>query len=128
MPVPNSGCHFRIGIFQSNTPLAESRAINLQFQGTFVVTPTTNASGIAHLGGSVSLRDTTRDDNISFFQRPEVGLADFQYVDTGRIIGADRVYRIGLEGAYIDGPYSVQGEFMNTWVERRADPSRPASQ
>jgi phosphate-selective porin OprO/OprP len=88
--------------------------------GRFVVSPTTDASGTVHLGGSVSLRDTTRDDNISFFQRPEVGLADFQYVDTGRIQGADRVFRLGFEGAYVQGPYSVQGEFMNTWVERQA--------
>ena len=87
--------------------------------GRFVVSPTFEASGPLHLGGSISLRNTTSDDNVQFFQRPEVGLADFQYVDTGRIWGADRLYRIGLEGAYLHGPYSIQGEFIQTWVGRQ---------
>jgi phosphate-selective porin OprO/OprP len=87
--------------------------------GRFVVSPTFEASGPLHLGGSISLRNTTSDDNVQFFQRPEVGLADFKYVDTGRVLGADRLYRLGLEGGYIHGPFSVQGEFMHTWIGRQ---------
>jgi phosphate-selective porin OprO/OprP len=88
--------------------------------GRFVMSPKIDTSDIVHLGGSISLRDTTKDDNIFFFRRPEVGLADFRYVDTGRILDAESVIRLGLEGAYVRGPYSVQGEIMSAWVGRQA--------
>jgi phosphate-selective porin OprO/OprP len=87
--------------------------------GRIVLSPSFDSAGQFHLGGSISLRNTTSDDNVKIFQRPEVGLADFKYVDTGRIFGVDRLSRLGLEGAYIQGPYSVQGEFIHTWIGRQ---------
>lgn len=48
--------------------------------------------------------------------RPESHLAPYA-VDTGRIEaeGADTV---GLEGAWVRGPVSVQAEYLRTWVNR----------
>lgn len=110
------------GIFAGDlTPRVDGGDLGRGISGRFVVSPTAEESGIVHLGGSISLRDTASEDNVSFAQSPEVGLADFRYVDTGRILGADRVFRLGLEGVYIQGPYSLQGEYMNARVERQVD-------
>lgn len=52
-----------------------------------------------------------------FSSRPDVGLAPLRVVDTGNITGIDSTDRVGLEGAWIQGPWSVQGEFIRARVD-----------
>lgn len=54
--------------------------------------------------------------------RPEAGLAD-RLVDSGNLATVDDIDRTGLEGLWIGGPWSVQGEYLRA---RIALDGRPA--
>jgi phosphate-selective porin OprO/OprP len=77
-----------------------------------------DGASLVHVGASYSYRDTTRDtsdggldaDAARFRSRPEAHLFD-RFVDTGNF-ASDRVDLVGLEGAWVEGPLSVQGEYM----------------
>ncbi|MFC1778556.1 porin, partial [Pseudomonadota bacterium] len=49
---------------------------------------------------------------------PEISTIDDYYVDTGAIIGAEKVVRLGLEAHKQIGPVSWQSEFITTAVKR----------
>ncbi|HWT16291.1 MAG TPA: porin [Patescibacteria group bacterium] len=72
-----------------------------------------------HLGIAVSSQEQAK--NVARFStRPEAELANFRLVDTGILPEAERNTQIGLEAAYSNGPWAVQGEYI------RADLSRAA--
>ncbi len=75
-------------------------------------------SSVLHVGGSLSLRSTRRNNSVGFKSRPEIGLTDVRFVNTGRITGASSIRRLGVEAVAIRGPYSVQAEYMRTRVAR----------
>jgi phosphate-selective porin OprO/OprP len=50
--------------------------------------------------------------------RPEVGLTDVRYVDTGDLPGINHITRLGLEGALQTGPISLQAEYIRTFLSR----------
>ncbi len=88
------------------------------FTGRLTATPVLDGSVLLHLGGSLSLRKTEDSEGVIFRTRPESGIADVRYVNTGPIKGADDIYRLGLEAAFIQGPYSLQAEYIMTKIER----------
>lgn len=53
-----------------------------------------------------------------FRARPEAGLTDLRLVDSARIAGVDRIERAGLEALWIDGPWSVQSEYLLSSAQR----------
>jgi phosphate-selective porin OprO/OprP len=54
---------------------------------------------------------------------PEAGLAPV-LLDTGTLAGVERIDRTGLEGLWIEGPWSVQGEYLHArTVFQRGDRS-----
>jgi phosphate-selective porin OprO/OprP len=63
---------------------------------------------LLHFGGSYSIRHPNKP--ISLEQRPETHrtahLAEVVHLDVGR------VHLVGIEAAYVDGPFSLQGEYM----------------
>lgn len=61
---------------------------------------------LIHVGGSVSY---STDESARFRSRPESDFLD-RTVDTGTI-AADDTTVLGLEGAWVEGPLSVQGEY-----------------
>lgn len=73
---------------------------------------------LAHLGVSYSLRIPESGDRerIRFRQRPELRTDD-RFVNTGNF-PVNLENRLGLEGAVVYGPLSIQGEFMQTWLDR----------
>jgi phosphate-selective porin OprO and OprP len=79
---------------------------------------------LLHLGTSYSLRNPKEggfsgtgntDDSIRFRQRPDMYTRD-HIVDTGAL-KIDQENRLGLEGAFMYGPFSMQGEFIQTWLD-----------
>ncbi|WP_252725933.1 porin, partial [Acinetobacter baumannii] len=50
--------------------------------------------------------------------RPEAGLTDIRYVDSGALVTADQIRRTGLEGIWIRGPFSLQAEALQATVTR----------
>ena len=73
---------------------------------------------VFHLGSSISARDISDTDSFFFRRRPESGLTDVRYVDTGDIFNPEHVYRYNLEAAVTAGPFSVQGEYIGSRMTR----------
>ena len=71
-----------------------------------------------HVGGSLSYRWNTSEDNTRFRSRPEVATIDDYFVDTGEIAGAENNGRIGFEASHVAGRLSWQTEIIATRVQR----------
>ncbi|GAB3313026.1 OprO/OprP family phosphate-selective porin [Luteimonas notoginsengisoli] len=79
-----------------------------------------NAKGdVLHLGLTAS-RERPDSESLRLRARPEVGLTGVRLVDTGTLAGVDTVQRTGLEGLWIRGPWSVQGELLQVHADRAA--------
>jgi phosphate-selective porin OprO/OprP len=75
---------------------------------------------VYHLGSSVSFRDISDTDSFYYRNRPESGLTDVRYVDTGDIFNPEHVYRYNIEAAVTAGPFAVQGEYIGSRMTREA--------
>lgn len=71
---------------------------------------------LLHLGGSYSLRYPDEDD-FEYETEPEAHLLD-DFLETGNL-SADRADLLGLEAAWVAGPFSLQGEYMYNDVTSR---------
>jgi phosphate-selective porin OprO/OprP len=71
-------------------------------------------ANLLHLGAAYSCRNP--DDTIRYSQRPEAHLAH-RFVDTGTF-GADQADLVGLEAAWVDGPLSLQSEYIMAYADR----------
>ena len=71
-----------------------------------------------HLGGSLEFRQPDDENEVQFKAGPESKVSGVELVDTGRISEVDHTYKYGLEAASVFGPFSVQGEYIYTEVER----------
>ncbi|KRE88531.1 porin [Frateuria sp. Soil773] len=92
----------------------------------FAWVPLNRAGNVLHLGvsasrewpaGSTDGRGIHTPPGTRLRARPEAGLAD-RLIDSGTLAPARRVERRGLEGVWIDGPWSVQGEYLEARVAR----------
>lgn len=79
-----------------------------------------DGSRLLHLGFSLSLKNV-RDQTISITSRPEVGVTDERLMQTGDF-EADSGLIMGLEAAWVNGPLSLQGELIRTWVKGGSSP------
>ena len=87
-----------------------------------VFTPIKEKNEVIHLGLAVSeeSRDATTDGRgittpatARFRARPEANLTGTRLIDSGALKNADSIDRVGLEGAWIHGPWLVQGEYLH---------------
>jgi phosphate-selective porin OprO/OprP len=117
------------GYYWGNDLLGDNHGTTLA--GRVAWTPRKAAGDVLHLGLAASRED--RDHftdgrgirnapSARFGTFPEAGLTSVRLVDTGVLAGADRVDRAGLEGLWIGGPWSVQGEWLRAKVSRLANP------
>ena len=90
-------------------------------------TPRKADGDVLHLGVSASSehRDSTTDGrgiehapSARVSSPPEAGLTPVRLVDSASLSNANRVERSGLEGLWIGGPWSVQGEILHENVSR----------
>lgn len=72
---------------------------------------------LLHLGVSYSHRNY-HNDTVRFRERPEAHLAP-RLVDTGTF-PAEYGDFIGTEAAWVDGPFSLQGEYVHAFIEGRS--------
>lgn len=72
-------------------------------------------AALLHLGAAYSYRNP--DETVRYRSRPETPIGD-RFVDTGNI-PIDQVDLLGLEAAWIAGPFSLQGEYMWANVDRQ---------
>jgi phosphate-selective porin OprO/OprP len=87
-----------------------------------VFNPIKEKTEVIHLGLAVSRenRDATTDGrdimtppSARFRARPEANLTATRILDTGNLKNVDNIDRVGLEGAWIHGPWLVQGEYLH---------------
>lgn len=92
-----------------------------------VWTPVKAAGNVLHLGLAVSQenprgwrdgRDVHHEATARLRARPEAGLTDLRLVDSGALVTADKINRAGLEGIWIRGPFSLQGEALQATIKR----------
>ena len=95
--------------------------------GRVAWTPRKAAGDVIHLGIAASRehRESTVDGKgidhapaARLSTPPEAGLTPVRLVDTGSLSNADSVQRRGLEGLWIGGPWSLQGELLHEDVSR----------
>lgn len=98
----------------ANSEGDESRGV----AGRVTFAPVNTKRKVLHLGGSLTYRKPDDDKEVSFDTHPESRVADEELVDTGNINNVDNTAQLGLEAAYALGPFSVQGEYLNTAVAR----------
>lgn len=63
-----------------------------------------------HLGGSIHYRDTKNLETLRYRARPFVRTTDLRFVDTRNIAGTGGELGIGLEAAYVQGPFHATVE------------------
>jgi phosphate-selective porin OprO and OprP len=93
----------------------------LGWSGRVAFVPKADHEKVIHLGASFSWRglfDLITDNHTFIRSRPEVGLTDVRYVDTGDLPGINHIVRFGLEGAFLAGPISLQAEYIRTFLSR----------
>jgi len=78
--------------------------------------PVLNQRTAVHLGAAAVTEDP--DGKVKFDTAPESRVGDVDLVNTGGIDGAQHINRLGLEGAWRHGPYSVQAEWIVANVRR----------
>ncbi|UPG91350.1 porin [Luteibacter aegosomaticola] len=91
-------------------------------------TPLNSPREVLHLGGSISReeprgtwdgRGQYTPPSARLSALPEASLADQRLVDSGLLVPARHIDRRGLEGLWIHGPWSVQGEYLDAKVKLR---------
>ncbi|WP_181902138.1 OprO/OprP family phosphate-selective porin [Thalassotalea euphylliae] len=70
-----------------------------------------------HFGAAMSYRQTSDDNSVKFDIRPETKNTDIKYLNTGKIKQANNINRYGIEAAWVEGPFSVQSEYILTEVD-----------
>jgi phosphate-selective porin OprO/OprP len=86
--------------------------------GRVTFSPVHTATRVVHLGAAGGWRTPDEGDMLRFRQRPESHVTDVRLVNTGEI-DTDDFTRLGAEAAVVHGPFSLQGEYMRTHVNRQ---------
>ena len=73
---------------------------------------------LLHFGAAISIRDPDSKE-VRYRQRPEVHTTT-RLVDTGTIMDVKGITLVGLEAAYVTGPFSAQAEVMWASVDSKA--------
>lgn len=81
--------------------------------------PINDKGSVLHFGLSYVAYDTDAD-TVRLRARPDADLATARLIDTGNMLDTDRIKTLGLEGMWITGPFKLQGEYMESDVNRYA--------
>jgi phosphate-selective porin OprO/OprP len=87
----------------------------------FLYDPEDSGSAV-HLGASARYRNfdnDTFDTEVQYSQRPFFHFTGTSSVDTGTIDDAEGDVWVGPEFAWVSGPFSLQSEFANTFLQRK---------
>lgn len=101
----------QLGVFTANViDLDEDGERPLSLHGRLVFMPRLGG-GQAHLAGSVHSRKLNNaGPSVTYRARPFIHTANTRFVSTGAITQVESEFGIGLEAAWIKGPFHVSGE------------------
>jgi phosphate-selective porin OprO/OprP len=87
----------------------------------FTWAPINESGKLFHLGLSAVDYDTDAD-TVRIRTRPQADLASARLVDTGNLTNTDRQQTLGVEGIWVQGPFKLQAEYMQSTVDRYSSP------
>ncbi|MDX1442780.1 MAG: porin [Gammaproteobacteria bacterium] len=81
--------------------------------------PMKSENSLFHLGAAVAVEEApdSATESVRFRQRMEAHMAE-RLVNTGSITSVDSITKVGVEGAWVSGPLSIQGEYIMADVAR----------
>ncbi|WP_198246606.1 OprO/OprP family phosphate-selective porin [methane-oxidizing endosymbiont of Gigantopelta aegis] len=89
--------------------------------------PINTKTQVVHLGASVGYREVAQsgglyksNNNYAQFKNETAHMTNLFLTDTGKITDAKSFTVAGAEAGYMQGPFSVQAEYMRGWVDRTA--------
>ncbi len=85
--------------------------------GRVVYTPVAEAGHLLHLAISAG-SESPDDDRARFSSRVEASGIGRTRLDTGTLSDVDRIVRSGLEALWINGPWTLQGEYLRSSLSR----------
>ena len=86
--------------------------------GRLTYAPLNKERRVLHLGGSLAYRTQFENDEVRYRGSLESHVADKELIDTDDISEVDNSTAYGLEAACVLGPFSLQGEYLQTSIER----------
>ncbi|MCU7892004.1 MAG: porin [Candidatus Thiodiazotropha sp. (ex Ustalcina ferruginea)] len=86
--------------------------------GRLTYAPLADERSALHLGLAASYRKLDDEQEFRFDSRPESHLTDIRYLDTGKLNMSDSLTLFGLEGAWVSGSLSFQGEWIQAILKR----------
>ncbi|MES9971710.1 MAG: porin [Candidatus Thiodiazotropha sp.] len=86
--------------------------------GRITYAPKAEQRSALHLGVAASYRKLDDEEKVRFDSRPESHLTDIRYLDTGKLEQSDSTTLLGVEGAWVSGSFSLQGEWIQAKIER----------
>lgn len=102
-----------LGLFQASED--EQGADGYALTGRFTYNPINQSSQLLHLGISGSMRDM-RANNYRIREPLEVNTAE-SVIESRRLV-AEQISLVSLEAAGVLNQWSVQGEWMSSWIEQ----------
>ena len=87
--------------------------------GRVVYTPWASPGQVLHLGLSAG-SENPDDDRARFSSRVEASGIGRTRLDTGTLTDVERIVRTGIEGLWINGPWTLQGEYARGDLSRTA--------
>ncbi len=85
--------------------------------------PINDTGNLLHLGVS-ALNYDTDTDQLRLRVRPDADFATARLIDTNNLRNTDSQMTLGVEGAWVRGPFKVQGEYMRSQVKRYDAPGQ----
>lgn len=85
--------------------------------GRVVYTPWAEAGRVLHFALSAG-SENPDNDSARFSSRVEASGIGRTRLDTGTLSGVDRILRSGVEALWINGPWTVQGEYLQSQLSR----------
>ena len=91
------------------------------FGGRAYWAPYAQDGNFLHFGISAVDYDTDIDTT-RLRVRPDADLALYRLIDTGNLVNTDRQTTFGVESAWVHGPFKLQGEYMQSSIDRYDTP------
>lgn len=90
----------------------------------FAFAPIKTDANVVHFGIAATSYEpeSSANEAMRFRQRPESRPDGSRLIDTGNLANVNRANALGVEAAWVGGPFSVQGEYMTTSVDRDGAP------
>lgn len=104
--------YFFDGVENDNSPDSQGWGVT----GRLHFAPVMDNGNIVHVGASASYRGDGEDE-VRFRARPESHVTSTRLVDTGTISDYSNQTLLGAEAAAVFGPFSLQGEYIQTSVD-----------